>query len=259
MTTLFLFLAGVLGTLVTSIGGSGTCQEEFHQNYALEAHGRVVLENMNGDVHISAWDKNVVAVDAVKRAHSQERLDDARILVDQAPGAIAIKTQYGDHEGAGAPAIVDYTVKVPRTARLDHVKVVNGTLEISGLRGEVRASSVNGAIRTRGLAGNVMLSTVSGRLEAAFDQVPACQSILMNSVNGNIEVLLPMDARADLQADTVSGGISSDFGPPVERGRFPGRHWRAALRGGGARIRVSNVNGSISVAPAWRGKRVKFT
>ena len=81
----------------------------------------------------------------------------------------------------------------------------------------------------------------------------------MKSVNGSIEVLLPMDAHADLQADTVSGGISSDFGRPTERGRFPGRHWSTALRGGGARIRVSNVNGSISVAPVWRGKRVKFT
>ena len=81
----------------------------------------------------------------------------------------------------------------------------------------------------------------------------------MNSVNGAIEVLLPMDARADLQADTVAGGITTDFGRPTERGKLPGRHWSTALRGGGARIRVSNVNGSISLAPAWHGKRVKFT
>jgi hypothetical protein len=81
----------------------------------------------------------------------------------------------------------------------------------------------------------------------------------MNSVNGSIEILLPMDAHADLQADTVAGGISSDFGTPTERGRFPGRHWSAALKGGGARIRVSNVNGSISLGPVWHGKRVKFT
>jgi DUF4097 and DUF4098 domain-containing protein YvlB len=259
MTTLFLFLAGVLGTLATSFGGSGTYHEEFHQSYALESQGRVVLENMNGDVHITAWDRNEVKVDAQKRAHSQERLDDARIVVDAARGTIAIKTQYPEHDRSDLPAIVDYVVKVPRTARLDQVKLVNGTLEIAGLQGEVRASSVNGAIRTRGLAGDVRLSTVSGRLEATFDEIPASRSISMNSVNGSIEVLLPMDAHADLQADTVSGGITSDFGLPTERGRFPGRHWSAALRGGGARIRVSNVNGSISVAPVWRGKRVKFT
>jgi DUF4097 and DUF4098 domain-containing protein YvlB len=258
MTTLFLFLAGVVGTLVTS-SGSGTYHSEFHQSYALEAHGRVVLENINGDVHIIAWDKNVVRVDAVKRAHSQERLDDASVVVDKSRGMIAIRTQYEGRDGTDDAAAVDYTVKVPRTARLDQVKLVNGTLEITGLEGEVRASAVNGAIRTRGLHGDVSLSTVSGRVEAIFDEVGAARSISMNSVNGSIELLLPMDARACLQADTVSGGISSDFGTPRERGRFPGRHWNAALGGGGARIRVSNVNGPISLAPVWRGKRVKFT
>jgi DUF4097 and DUF4098 domain-containing protein YvlB len=258
MTTLFLFLAGVLGTFVTSYG-SGTYQAEFHQTYALEPHGRVVLENINGDVHITAWDRNEVKVDAMKRAHSLERLEGAQIIVDVARSAISIKTQYPEQDGSDTPTMVDYNVKVPRTACLDQVKVVNGALEIADLRGEVRASSVNGGIRTRGLAGNVWLSTVSGRLEAMFDEIPASRSISMNSVNGSIEVLLPMDAHADLQADTVSGGISSDFGLPVERGRFPGRHWSTALRGGGARIRVSNVNGSISLAPVWRGKRVKFT
>jgi DUF4097 and DUF4098 domain-containing protein YvlB len=256
--TLFLFLAGVVGTLVTSFG-SGTYQQEFHQSYALEGHGRVVLENLNGDVNITAWDRDEVKVDARKRAHSQERLDDARIVVDAARGAITIRTLYAEQESPADPAIVEYDVKVPRTARLDQVKLVNGTLAIAGLQGEVRASSVNGGIRTRGLAGDVWLSTVSGRLEAMFDQIPASRSISMSSVSGSIEVLLPMDARADLQADTVSGGITSDFGLPTERGRFPGRHWSTALRGGGARIRVSNVNGPISVTPVWRGKRVKFT
>ena len=256
--TLFLFLASVVGTLVTSFG-SGTYQQEFHRSYALEGHGRVVLENLNGDVNITAWDRDEVKVDARKRAHSQERLEDARIVVDAARGAITIRTQYAEQESPADPAIVDYDVKVPRTARLDQVKLVNGTLAIAGLQGEVRASSVNGGIRTRGLAGDVSLSTVSGRLEAMFDQIPASRSISMSSVSGSIELLLPMDARADLQADTVSGGITSDFGLPIERGRFPGRHWSAALRGGGARIRVSNVNGPISVTPVWRGKRVKFT
>jgi DUF4097 and DUF4098 domain-containing protein YvlB len=258
MTTLFLFLTGVLGTLVTSFG-SGTYHAEFHQSYALEPHGSVVLENINGDVTITAWDRNEVKVDARKRALSQERLDDARVIVEVGRGSIAIRTQYPEQDTSDAPAIVDYNVKVPRAARLEHVKLVNGALEIAGLRGEVRASSVNGGIRTRGLAGDVWLSTVSGRLEAMFDEVPASRSISMNSVDGSIEVLLPMDARAHLQADTVSGGISSDFGLPVERGRFAGRHWSAALRGGGARIRVSNVNGSISLAAVWRGRRIRFT
>jgi DUF4097 and DUF4098 domain-containing protein YvlB len=258
MTTLFLFLTGVLGTLGPSYGGS-SFRDEFHQTYAFDAHGRVALENINGDVHITAWDRNEVQVHAAKRAASQERLDDATIVVSAARGSITIKTHYPDQGNSEHPAIVDYIVKVPRTARLDQVKLVNGSLEISGVKGEVHASSVSGAIRTQGLAGNVKLSTVSGRLQASFDELEATRSISMNSVNGAIEVLLPLDARADLRADTVAGGISSDFGRPTERGKFPGRHWNGSLKGGGARIRVTNVDGNILVAPAWHGKRLKFT
>jgi DUF4097 and DUF4098 domain-containing protein YvlB len=259
MTTLFLLLAGVLGTLAPGFCASSSYQGEFHQSFAFDAHGRVTLENINGDVRITAWDRDEVRVDAAKRASSQERLDDARIVVDAARGSISIKTHYPGDGNAGHSAIVDYTVKVPRAARLDQVKLVNGSLEISGMTGEVRASSVSGAIRTHGLGGNVKLSTISGRLEASFEKLESSRSISVNSVNGAIELLLPMDAHADLQADTVAGGISSDFGRPTERGRLPGRHWSSALKGGGARIRVSNVNGNIVLAPAWHGKRVKFT
>src|SRR5215475_5271284 len=155
MTTLFLFLAGVLGTLAPSYGGSGSFRDEFHQTYAFDAHGRVQLENINGDVHITAWDRNEVQVHAAKRASSQERLDDARIVVNAARGSIVIKTHYPGQGNTQQPAIVDYIVRVPRTACLDQVKLVNGSLEISGMNGEVRASSVSGGIRTHGLKGNV--------------------------------------------------------------------------------------------------------
>src|ERR1044072_7887286 len=150
MTTLFFFLVGVLGTLAPSYGGSGSFRDEFHQTYAFDAHGRVQLENINGDVRITAWDRNEVQVHAAKRATSQERLDDARVVVDAGRGSITIKTHYPAQGNAEHPAIVDYIVKVPRTAQLHQVKLVNGTLEISGMKGEVRASSVSGAIRTQG-------------------------------------------------------------------------------------------------------------
>ena len=56
--------------------------EEFHQTYALTADGRVELDNINGAVHISSWDRNEVKVDAVKYANTKERLDEAKIEID---------------------------------------------------------------------------------------------------------------------------------------------------------------------------------
>jgi len=34
-------------------------------------------------------------------------------------------------------------------------------------------------------------------------------------VNGSLRLTLPSDAKAEVEANTVSGGISNDFGLPV--------------------------------------------
>src|SRR5271155_4800587 len=38
----------------------GEFTEELHQTYALTQNGRVELDNINGAVHISTWDRNEV-------------------------------------------------------------------------------------------------------------------------------------------------------------------------------------------------------
>src|SRR5580693_6276645 len=75
----------------------GAFTEEFHQTYTLAADGRVELDNINGAVHISAWDQNEVKVDAVKSADNKDRLDDARIEIDSSKEHLSIRTKYRDH------------------------------------------------------------------------------------------------------------------------------------------------------------------
>ena len=40
------------------------------------------LDNINGDVHISSWDRNEVKVDAIKYADTKEGLEEAKIEID---------------------------------------------------------------------------------------------------------------------------------------------------------------------------------
>src|SRR5579864_5264383 len=127
----------------------GALTEEFHQTYALTPDGRVELDNINGDVHISSWDRNEVKVDAVKYADTKERLEEAKIEVDSGKDYLSIRTKYPDHNNTwnwgshNNPAGVEYTLTVPRAARLDEIKLINGELDITGIAGEVRASCIN--------------------------------------------------------------------------------------------------------------------
>jgi DUF4097 and DUF4098 domain-containing protein YvlB len=237
----------------------GAFTEEFHQTYALTAEGRIELDNINGAVHISSWDRNEVKVDAVKYADTKERLDEARIEVDSGKDYLSIRTKYRDHDlsfnwgSHNNPARVEYTLMVPRAARLDEIKLINGSLDVTGVSGEVRASCINGKLQAHDLSGRARLSTINGRLDARFDQLTG-SALELNSVNGSVELTIPSDSKAEIDASTVSGGIDNDFGLHVNHHRFVGHDLRGELAGGGTRIELKNVNGRIEVRHAEDGR-----
>ena len=229
----------------------GASQVEFRQLYSLAPNGRVTIQNQYGNVSIVGWDRDEVLVEAVKRSSDPRRLDDARIVVEPVDGALSIRTEYAgaDTQNATQHAPkVEYRILVPRYANLEDVKLGNGGLMISGIAGTVKASSVNGSIKAEKLEGRADLSTVNGQLEADFDRVGAAHPITLNSVNGPIKLLLPWGTRASLNARNVSGGIDTEFGHPA---RVNGAQRLSVVHEGGPQIRLTNVNGGISIHSSW--------
>jgi hypothetical protein len=227
--------------------------EEFHQTYPLSATGRVSIENINGGVHISVWDQNVVKVDAVKSANRKEKLDEARIEVTNTADSVRIKTEYGERESGretrtfNNPASIEYTLTIPRKARIDSADLVNGSLEIEGAEGDVKAACVNGHVKASGLTGEVKLSTVNGGVEAIIVRLDEAKGTSLNSVNGSITLVIPAGSNAQVKASTIHGAITNEFGLQVNDGEYVGHDLSGQIGSGGPRIRLSNVNGSISI------------
>lgn len=236
-------------------------REEFHQTYPLSATGRVSLENINGGVQIKVWDRAAVQVDALKKAYKQNRLAEAQIVVNSTEESIRVRTEYpnenqnfrNDERRYDNPAIVEYTLTVPRKAMLESVELVNGSLDIEGVEGSVKASSINGRLNARGLSGEARLSTVNGQLQAAFTQLEEAKAIHLGSVNGSVTLIIPSNANASIRAGTVHGDISSDFNLKVKHGEYVGHSMDGQIGTGGPRIRLSNVNGQIKVSHAQDG------
>lgn len=262
------WLGAALGTicamLVLALGAHasdhrGALTEEFHQTYSMTADGRIELDNINGDVHISSWDQNQVKVDAVKYADTKERLDEAKIEIEARSDSLSIRTRYPDHNQSwnwgshNNPASVEYTLTVPRGVRLDEIKLINGELDIAGVSGEVHASCVNGRLEARNLTGRAHLGTINGRLEARFDQLSG-RSVELSSVNGSVDLTIPSDSKAEIEASTVSGGINNDFGLHVNNHHFVGHELRGELGSGGTHIKLENVNGRIEIRHAQDGR-----
>ena len=228
--------------------------EEFHQSYALTATGRVSIANINGNVHISAWDRNEVKVDAVKRAYSPERLSEVTIDVTNSADSVVIETKYPERNQnfdtrnrGNNSASVEYTLTVPRGARIDSAELVNGSLDIEGVKGDVHVSLVNGEVKAGGLGGEVKVSTVNGAQEVNVTALDEAKGVTLNSVNGPIVLIVPSGANAQVRASTVHGAITNDFGLTVNEGQYVGRELKGQIGSGGPRIRLNNVNGSIAI------------
>ncbi len=253
LASALLALAGAV-----SLPATGNFHQESSRTYPLSARGRVTLQNINGDVHIRAWDRNEVRIAAVKTASSRGLLNEARVTVNSTADSINIATRFGDASAVN-PGTVEFTLMVPRHAHLTNIKAINGAVDIEGVSGGINASSVNGPVRAQKIAGDARLSTVNGKLEATFERLSDARTISMNSVNGPISLSIPYDAGAEFNARNVTGGIDNDFGIPVSQDHSAGSQLHGVLKGGGTYISLKNINGAICITPMSHGHRVKFT
>lgn len=283
--TLCLFAATLLlvAAPIAAAQSRGLVDEEFRQAYPLSPEGRVGLKNVCGDVVIQSWDRDEVLVEALKTAHSAERLAEAEIRIDADGDSIQIATDYpsyGSFSCAGSDswgseskiwaASVAYTLTVPRSARIEDVKVVNSNVDLSsldgdvdvntvngdiiaaGLRGRARLATVNGKLNAEGVSGPIDFSTVNGTLDVQLSSLEGRQKVSLKSVNGEVVLRLPQGVQAEVDASSVHGKIYNDFGWEVDEGRFVGRSLKARTGRDGARINLNNVNGAIRITNSGR-------
>ena len=243
-------LALVTALLATgSLFASVTEEETF--SFKLNDGGRFSLSNVNGSVVVTGGSGDSVEIVAVKKADSQKDMESIEIEITHSSDEIVVETELGkssrwysrgDNSGS-----VRYEVIVPVATLLDSIDTVNGSVNIGGVSGKVVAESVNGELEISDLAGDVGLSTVNGSIEATFARLEAEQRVKLETVNGRVSIYLPEDADVDINADTLNGGINArDFGLEADKG-FVGSDLNGKIGGGGARLNIDTVNGSIKI------------
>jgi hypothetical protein len=219
---------------------------EFAQTYPLRSGGSLELNNVNGTVHIEAWDKDVVEVRAVKTTPGKEStLDRVSIDVDSRPdGGLSISTRYPQEEGV--EVAVDYTVHVPRRAQVTRVNTVNGSLRVTALDSVGDLHTVNGNIEVFEGSGNVHAHTTNGDVYLELKRPADSKGALAETTNGSVLLAIPVDLPADLEAHCMNGSFSSEL-PVVMRAAVQTRVLHGKLGGGGSPIRLGTVNGAIRV------------
>jgi DUF4097 and DUF4098 domain-containing protein YvlB len=239
-----LLLAPMLAIAFAALPAWAEAREEFHKTIPMDANGNLSLKNVNGGISISAWDRNEVQIDAVKTADSEQKLHEARIEVAGSGHSVDVQTKYPDHSNNNA-AKVEYTIHLPRGARLFPVETVNGDIHVDGPHGRIKASTVNGKVEVWNAADELDLGSVNGEVKASLNNAGR-NRVKLNVVNGGVALALPASTNAHVKASTVNGDIHSDLPLAVEKSKYaPGASVDSNLGSGGATIELESVNGSI--------------
>ncbi|NNF14070.1 MAG: DUF4097 family beta strand repeat protein [Gemmatimonadetes bacterium] len=139
---------------------------------------------------------------------------------------------------------VDFRVEVPEGVTVIG-RTVNGEVEAMGLQSDVYAESVNGDIEIS-TTGFAQAETVNGSIEAAMGSADFQSAVEFSTVNGSIDLDLPDDIDADLDASWLNGSFESDI-PFLLEGGISKRSARGVLGDGGPELELQTVNGSIRI------------
>ena len=153
------------------------------------------------------------------------------------------------------------TVTVPQSwyARETRIEVTSAVVEVDGLSTEelkldstsgpitasglccdqIIASTVSGSIILEGTAEELKLDTTSGRCQAELDE--RVREIELDSVSGELELILPESLGFEAEVDTVSGSFRSDIPTTAaSKGVY-------TCGNGECGISVDTVSGSITI------------
>jgi Putative adhesin len=250
--TILLAAAGLAGA---TDGGSNTFGWSGH----LDPGQLIEIKGLNGSIRAEATTGTEVEVTAEKSGRRYDPADVEIALIDNDNG-LTICAIYPDHHGSpnecrpgGAGHMdsgdndvkVEFVVRVPEGVRFTG-RTVNGGVQAVHLGADVEAHTVNGKIDVT-TSGTAVAETVNGSIRVSLGSGAWDGARKFTTVNGSIEVKLPADINADLAASTMNGHICSDF-PITVRRRSTNRRAHGTIGTGGRALKVSTVNGSITVA-----------
>jgi hypothetical protein len=243
-------ILAVVGVACTSVsyaepspGAGGAAQTgDFRFEKVVAAPTRLELVDRNGPITVEAVSGDKLEVVAVKTGRAAD-LDRVKVVAHEESGAIVVCALWpeedasscrpggptrrgrGDGDGDDVKVRVELRARIPASVTALVARTMNGPIAASA-RGSIDAETMNGAVSVRATSG-----------------VP----VHLATMNGGVELVLPPDAAADVDASTLNGRITSELGvvPSREIPAIHEAHFR--IGAGGAAISLHTLNGRIAI------------
>jgi len=225
--------------------GTLALAQDFHKTYAIASGGHISIKNISGDVKVTGYNIGSIEVVATRVGRDKDLVQ----VEDLSSGdRIDLRVKYP--ESCNCDASVNFDVRVPSGVdyNYDRLASVSGDVEVSGVRGRMKAESVSGNVSVRAITGIVSATSVSGDVEAQIAGLSGTGDMKFSSVSGDVNVKAPANANADIEMSSVSGSLNTDF--PIEiqaASHGPGRSARGRVGTGTNSLRITTVSGRVSL------------
>ncbi|HET6783213.1 MAG TPA: DUF4097 family beta strand repeat-containing protein [Pseudoxanthomonas sp.] len=257
-----LFLVPLLA--LSAAAGAAT---PIDQTRALDARGRVDIENLKGRIQVRAWERNEVKISGT--------LGDGveKLVVEGDAEHLVVKVQYPRNNGWGGnksgPTDLQLTVPVRAELEIDSVSAdvdvsgvassklsidsvsgsvlvaaapgevdvesVSGDLRLTVNSGDVQAQTVSGGIILRGrMNGQIKTETVSGDIDVAVNGERVSE-FSSSTVSGNAQVRTALAAKGEIGMESVSGDLLLVL-PKNLSAQVSGESFSGDLKAPGAKI-----------------------
>jgi hypothetical protein len=253
----------IVAALLMLLNGCGSAEnrvlEEVSETfYTVDPDVNIRIQNRDGAVLVYGGEANEIRVQSIKKAYSQDRLNQIVIDVSTKPGGVSVTTKFppqpkwalSDRSGT-----VDYTIVLPATASISALDLNAGEVLLDSMRGrEIRARLNDGRIFAHNCFTNLDLAMSRGTLTLSYDWWKEKKfSVGATVAQGNAWAFLPTDAAFQLLAHTGHGKIANDFNDvpvPATGSAKVMNIDQVVNRGGQTTIDIRVEKGNIKIAEA---------
>lgn len=185
-----------------------------------------------------------ICVRAPSEQEAQEIAEKVKIKLIPSGKTLTFKIEK-PHLKRNRSVCVSYNLTVPKQTNLQLESDV-GKICISNIDGEIKAETDVGKIKCKEISGDIDLATDVGEVKVAYcETAPALRSASIKADVGSINLTVPTDFSATVDATTDVGSISTEL-PITVTGKI-GKSLHGTIGDGRSKVSLSTDVGSIKI------------
>lgn len=181
--------------------------------------GTLKVNVANGDIHLRGAETDEIRVTTdLKPETPALRKDGLRVLTSSSSYSLTEKNNvvsltYGTEGWPTSGG--EFTIVVPRNTAVVINSNFGGDVQIGGVTGNIEVKSLNGEVHLDDIDGAALVETMNGEIHATVHALHDGKPLSFTSMNGEVALNLPADAKANVRLRTHNGSILTDFDEKV--------------------------------------------